>query len=74
MLDLTLSQTDMDYLTRGEVHDLDTKDFNAWEAITGPQMVMLNGDTARALVWFEEPNCPCCRGCMPVYQWSLQLL
>ena len=74
MLNLTISSDDMDFLTKGEPCDLDTKDFDAWEAITGPQTVMLNGDTARALVWFEEPNCPCCHGCKPVYRWSLQLL
>lgn len=74
MLNFTLTQADMDYLTKGELHYLDTKDFDAWEAKTGAQMVVLNGEMARVVVNAEEPNCSCCRGCMPVYEWSLKLL
>ena len=74
LLNLILDDVDLDTLTLGGVLPLDTDDFNAWDAITGPQNVTINGHVTRALVWNEEPSCLCCRGYLPAYHWSLQLL
>lgn len=73
MISINVTDEDLDYITSGGVWGLNPEEFNCWEAITGPQTVSINGMETRALVWYEEPSCPCCRGCFPAYHWELQI-